>query len=72
MEMVADVISASTVQRFWAKVDLSEATECWLWIGAKGPNGYGRFGAGRRIDGPGYRTVYPHRFAYELTCWSRT
>ncbi len=56
--------------RFWAKVnkdgpDPSEDTlaarlgPCWLWSGALGGDGYGRFSVSRR-------TLGAHRFAYEL------
>lgn len=48
---------ATPEQRFWAKVDKTEI--CWLWTGAKMPNGYGSFS----VNG---RTIYAHRFAYEL------
>lgn len=31
-------------ERFWAKVDIpAESEECWLWVGARSTNGYGRF-----------------------------
>ncbi len=43
-------------QRFWVKVEKTQT--CWYWIGATGPNGYGRFGLG----GP---TGYAHRISYE-------
>lgn len=43
-------------ERFWAKVDKTEA--CWLWTAAKDANGYGRFGiAGRNCQA--------HRVAWE-------
>lgn len=45
--------------RFWAKVDTSG--DCWPWTGALDPKGYGRFGL------PDGRTVFAHRFAWELT-----
>lgn len=48
------------MRRFWSKVDLSAGTDgCWLWTGCTQAPGYGRF----RIEP---RTVYAHRFAYEL------
>lgn len=28
--------------RFWEKVDKKSAAECWPWLAAKDPNGYGR------------------------------
>ncbi len=46
------------MDRFWSKVQKSEG--CWLWTGAKDPNGYGRFSVGRRMR-------LSHRIAYELT-----
>lgn len=43
--------------RFWAKVDTTG--DCWLWLGAKSHNGYGRnMFRGRRI--------MAHRIAYLL------
>lgn len=47
-----------SASRFWAKVNIGEAHECWLWTGGKS-GGYGRF----RSDGA---VVYAHRMAYEL------
>ena len=47
------------VAAFWSKV--RKGNGCWLWLGARQPNGYGRFfgfGAGK------YRLA--HRFSYEL------
>jgi hypothetical protein len=52
------VISRITAEdRFWAKVDKTDG--CWLWQGIDNGNGYGRFG----LYG---KSVYAHRFAYEL------
>lgn len=34
-------ISDETIKAFWAKVDVSSASECWPWNGASSPNGYG-------------------------------
>jgi len=28
-------------ERFWRKVEKKGKTECWLWLGAKKPSGYG-------------------------------
>jgi hypothetical protein len=49
-------ISASDVDRFWAKVELL-STGCWVWKGARGTShGYGQFGC---------RGLYlAHRVAY--------
>lgn len=48
-----------TCERFWAKVQKTEA--CWLWLASKQelPHGYGYF----RFDG---RTQSAHRVAYQL------
>ena len=34
------------VARFWAKVDVREPDECWLWTAARLAYGYGRFSVG--------------------------
>lgn len=47
------------LDRFWAKVDKTDA--CWLWTGGHNGLGYGRFQLGRRG-----RLVYAHRYSYEL------
>lgn len=47
----------TTSDRFWERVDRSG--ECWLWMGARLPSGYGRLFADGR-----YR--YAHRRAVEL------
>ncbi len=46
-----------TPQRFWSKVKFADS--CWLWTGAIGSTGYGRFNAGPL-------TAYAHRWAYEF------
>lgn len=46
----------STEDRFWAKVDVRDWQDCWLWQAAVLPSGYGRFG----VNG------YAHRYVYEL------
>lgn len=51
----------SPAERFEAAVEkLPDAPGCWLWMKAVRPDGYGVFG-----PTPG-RTVYAHRFSYEL------
>ena len=32
------------MERFWSKVDIRGPDECWLWQGARHPDGYGRVG----------------------------
>lgn len=49
----------SPSQRFWAKVERRSADECWLWAGAVGPGGYGRY----RFHG--VRSA-AHRVAFEI------
>ncbi len=49
-------MTASLLDRFWAKVQKTEG--CWIWTGAISANGYGNFWDGTR-------QVSPHRWAYE-------
>lgn len=44
--------------RFWPKVKQTDS--CWLWIGAKDPDGYGNFKVGN------HRGTHAHRIAYAL------
>lgn len=44
--------------RFWSHVQITE--DCWLWIGARGVEGYGVI----RIDG---RSQRAHRIVWQLT-----
>lgn len=46
--------------RFWPKVNKTES--CWLWTGAKDPNGYGRINPGGRFGG----AALAHRISWEL------
>jgi hypothetical protein len=45
--------------KFWGRVSIQQDSECWEWIAARSPNGYGVISIHRR----GHRT---HRIAYEL------
>jgi hypothetical protein len=47
------------VDRFWSKVNIQGKHDCWNWIGATNPNGYGHL----KID---YRNVLAHRISYFL------
>lgn len=38
-----------TRERFWSKVDIRSADDCWEWTGFRTPRGYGRFYAGRGV-----------------------
>lgn len=54
-------IAVYTIARFWSKVNKGDIDECWGWLGYKGINKYGTFN-------PYYgKTVYAHRFAFEIT-----
>lgn len=54
-------ISAEWVQRFNAKWQKDEKTECWMWIGAKADKGYGE------IKIPKTRRQIPaHRLSYMI------
>lgn len=44
--------------RFWSYVD--RTSECWLWLGGRTPNGYGKFW----LNGG---TALAHRVAYKTT-----
>lgn len=50
---------SSAEERFWAKVSKGAPNQCWPWLGST-TKGYGKLGL------PGRRTVYAHRFAWEL------
>jgi len=52
--------TATTAERFWAKVDVCAPDDCWLWKAGTSAHGYGRFW----VNGG---NVQAHRFAYELT-----
>ena len=48
-------------ERFWAKVDKGSDGGCWLWVGAKQPEGYGQIAIG---DGT-RRLAYAHRLSFQ-------
>lgn len=49
-------------ERFWAKVDQREPTECWLWTGRLSSDGYGRLVIADRMP----KQQFAHRLAWEL------
>lgn len=49
----------NSAERFWSKVDKTEATGCWPWLGAKDQHGYGNFKVGRQV-------TKAHRVAFAL------
>lgn len=48
--------------RFWKKVSIGEASECWEWQGYRDLHGYGMFDISRDE-----RAVKAHRLAWKLT-----
>lgn len=50
---------ASPEDKFWGRVAVGAEHDCWEWQGYVTPAGYGKI---KRGD----RTVYVHRYAYEL------
>ncbi len=53
------------VERFWGRVSQRGADECWPWLGACYPDGYGRMTVGSKADKTKH-DVRVHRFAWEL------
>lgn len=51
--------SQRIVNRFWARVDKTP-DGCWLWMGARGPLGYGAFWDGKKV-------LRAHRYAWAVT-----
>lgn len=52
-------------ERFWAKVDIKGADECWNWKGAKCSGGYGSFWVTDNSINP-HKVIGSHKVAYEL------
>jgi len=52
------------IDRFWSKVDVGDADECWEWQAATNGNGYGVFYVSGGRAQP-FQT-YAHRVAHEL------
>jgi hypothetical protein len=51
-------------ERFNVKVRRARPDECWPWLGTRTPTGYGQI----RVRTPrGWRMLYAHRIAYELS-----
>lgn len=46
--------------RFWSKVENSSGADCWQWLGAAQPDGYGT------VWRKGGKRVPAHRFSYAL------
>lgn len=58
--------------RFWPKVDKRGDDECWPWLGAKIPSGYGSLGS-VEVNGKRVTQTGAHRVAFFLAhgFWSR-
>ncbi len=50
------------IERLKAKVDFDHPSGCWLWLGSKGPGGYGRLSRGRVGEGQAmaHRAMWEH------------
>ena len=48
----------TTEQRFFEKVNVVDDEQCWEWIGAKTPTGYGEFFVKTNKDGKASVTFY--------------
>ncbi len=48
--------------RFWEKVEKRAPSECWEWMGCRGPNGYGYVGEGA----PSRKIRSAHRVSWDL------
>lgn len=46
-------------ERFWKQVAVADPNDCWLWMGARQPEGYGKFSWEGRRD-------KAHRYSYYL------
>ncbi|OMH32571.1 hypothetical protein [Tersicoccus sp. Bi-70] len=57
-------LTAADVTRFWERIVKGPAADdCWLWSGAIGDDGYGRFWMWTEH---GQRVLRPHRLAWHL------
>lgn len=54
-------LRANDLKRFWDKVDVRSADECWEWTASKTPSGYGRYTHGYRG-----KTWGAHRFMWHI------
>jgi hypothetical protein len=51
--------------RFWAKVDVGGRGDCWMWLGCRDTNGYGRFSVSPG-GGAKRKLIHSHRIALQL------
>lgn len=59
-------VGSTLAARFWSKVATAGEEDCWLWTGARVPNGYGALGR-VEVDGKVRSQVGAHRVAFYLT-----
>ena len=50
------------MERFWAKVDKTDPSGCWIWKGCRTSAGYGQIRTGGLKDG---KALYAHRMMWE-------
>jgi len=49
-----------TLSRFWDKVKVRKENECWIWVGAKHPDGHGQILVGNRME-------FAHRVSFAIS-----
>ncbi len=60
-------LTADEVDRFWSHVVKGPCeADCWIWTGAIGDDGYGRFWVQSRLHQMQPRVLRPHRVAWAL------
>jgi hypothetical protein len=53
-------------ERYWPKVDKRGPDECWPWLGAKNPHGYGQMYPGPDREKRRSDTIFAHHLALEF------
>jgi hypothetical protein len=61
------ILSPKDIERFWSKVAVADADDCWEWQGSQLPVGYGKFTLS--IDGV-KRFPYAHRISFIIATGS--
>lgn len=54
----------SIVDRFWSKVDMAGMNKCWIWMGSKDKNGYGRLNC--KLSNGKFSPVLAHRISMSI------
>jgi hypothetical protein len=60
LEYAAKVLDAFEIARFWSRVEVRKANQCWPWRWGSSPDGYGEH---RLLDG---NSSTAHRVAYRI------